>query len=162
MVESLPAKPMKSTDSLGVHLTESSASSASQNLSLRGTSFRLSDPEKSSLSSTLKKQRSSLVSHETTMAEKIKTVTTVLKAVGKPVRGEKLINLMEKKQQPNELKAVLQRFEPAQYSTLMEYLFWFSQKNVVTTHESGTCLLDDPCLQSTSQNRREKVDGCLG
>ena len=83
------------TDSSGVG---SGTRSPSPSLSLRDSSFRLSDSERNSLSSNLKKQRSALVSADTTMADKVKTVSAVLKAIGKPVKGEKLTNLMEKRQ----------------------------------------------------------------
>ena len=45
--------------------------------------------------------------------------------------------------------------------TLMEYLFQFAFRHVVTTRESGTCLSDCPDLRSMGANRREKIDLCL-
>ena len=45
--------------------------------------------------------------------------------------------------------------------TLIEYLYQFAFKHVVTTRESGSCLSECPDLRSTGANRREKIDQCL-
>ena len=88
-------------------------------------------------------------------------MTALFKSVGSKLVKNDRLQLFERKNSAIEMKCALQRFEQVQYSILMEYLFWFSHKNVVTTRESGSCLLDTACLQSTTNNRREKVDACL-
>ena len=63
------------------------------------------------------------------MSETIKTaLTNVLKGVGsKLVKNDRLLPLLEKKSQLNEMKTTLQRFDQAQqYSILIEYLFTFA------------------------------------
>ena len=103
-----------------------------------------------------------MVSADTPMPDKMKAVSELFKKVGKKlVNSERLTPITEKKAQPQEVKGSLLKFEQVQYATLMEHLYAFAAKHVVTTRESGTCLLDCYSLQGTSQNRRLQVDACL-
>lgn len=77
----------------------------------------------------MQKQRQGLNSNDSWMSETIKTaLTNVLKGVGsKLVKNDRLLPLLEKKSQLNEMKTTLQRFDQAQqYSILIEYLFTFA------------------------------------
>ena len=81
------------------------------------------------MSKDVQKQRQGLNSNDSWMSETIKTaLTNVLKGVGsKLVKNDRLLPLLEKKSQLNEMKTTLQRFDQAQqYSILIEYLFTFA------------------------------------
>ena len=53
------------------------------------------------------------------------------------------------------------KFEQIQYGTMIEYLFQFAFRHVVTTRENGACLADCPDLRVAGGNKREKIDICL-
>ena len=85
----------------------------------------------------------------------------MLKKFSKVIKNERLLPLLEKKSQPQELLGNLFKIETAYFVVMVEYLFNFAVKHVITTKESGTCLFDCISLQSNTQNHREKIDQVL-
>ena len=87
------------------------------------------------MSSTIKKQRTVLEIRDGSMTEKIKTVSTILKNIGsKIVKNDQLTLLPAKNRNNNEIRGNLSKhIEKAHYDTLVEYLYAFCQKWVVTT-----------------------------
>ena len=130
-------------------------------LGQRMASFRMTREEQQLMSSKTRTWRQTLT-QDTAMIDKIKTVNEIFKRIGsKVVQEDKLIPLLKKKAQPQELKQALQKqFEQGQFQTLMEYLGFFSEKHVVQS-ECGKFLQDVPELISSVSNLRQNSDTCI-
>ena len=114
--------------------------------------------------SKIKQWRSTLTSTETSLTDKVKTVSDVLKKIGtKIVKKDELTPLLEKKAQPGEMKTLLSKIDIHYQATLIEYLAYLCGRHVVSTRESCKFLYDCPEFSQLASGggNRDKYDQCV-